>query len=145
LGVLSLVALVAACDEPQGSGTAGASVAPIASARGGTSAPASAPTASAPATASPPMMVHFTRDYCLACQVMKPWISQLRGERGASLDVVVVNIDRPGNQRFAQHFVVEAVPAQVFVGASGRVEARHEGVATLEQMTAKLDGLGWMP
>ena len=90
-------------------------------------------------------MIGFTRDYCLPCQVMKPWITQLRGEQTGTVDVVTVNIDRGKNQRFGQFFGIRSVPTQVFVGSSGHIEARHEGAATKEGMAETLTRLGWIP
>jgi len=90
------------------------------------------------------MMVGFTRDFCLPCQVMKPWIIQLRREHTQTVDVVVVNIDRKKNQRLALHFGIKSVPTQIFVSAAGRIEARSEGVASKEDMTSSLRRLGWI-
>jgi len=92
-----------------------------------------------------PMMVELTRDYCLACQVMAPAVAELRGELAASVDVVEVNIDREKNERFALLFVVDSVPAQVFVDASGRVVARRGGVASKDDLRKTMKGLGWIP
>ena len=89
-------------------------------------------------------MIDFTRDFCLPCQIMKPWISQLRLEHSQALDVVVVNIDREKNQRLALHFGIESVPTQVFVSASGHVEARHMGAASKEEMQGTLRRLRWI-
>lgn len=89
------------------------------------------------------MVIYFTRDFCLPCQVMKPWIDELRREQLAAVDVVVVNVDRGDNHRFANHFRIEEVPTQVFVSAAGRIEMRNDGVATKEQMLATLRRLGW--
>lgn len=91
------------------------------------------------------MMVELTRDYCLACQVMAPAVAELRGELAASVDVVEVNIDREKNERFALLFVVDSVPAQVFVDASGRVVARRAGVASKDDLRKTMRGLGWIP
>jgi len=90
-----------------------------------------------------PMMIGFTRDYCLPCQVMKPWIAQLRREHVQWLDVVVINVDRTKNQRFAPLLGTRSVPTQLFIAPSGRIETRHEGVATLEEMKATFRRLGW--
>ena len=90
-------------------------------------------------------MIDFTRDYCLPCQIMAPWVAEVRREYEGKLDVVEVNIDRATNERFALFFAIEVVPTQVFVDSSGHVETRHEGLATKEEMTETLSGLGWIP
>jgi len=131
LWLLPLLLLVPGCDDPR------PPVAPPAQ-----SAPAAA---SAAGAAARPMMVGFTRDYCLPCQIMQPWVQQLRREQTERVDVVVVNLDREKTRRFAQHFVITSVPTQIFISPSGRIEARHEGVATGAEMTATLRRLGWIP
>lgn len=92
-----------------------------------------------------PLMIEFSRDYCLACQVMAPSIDELRREHAATLDVVELNIDREKNERVARFFVVDSVPAQVFVDASGRISSRHVGVASKDELRKTLKGLGWIP
>ena len=91
------------------------------------------------------MMIEFTRDYCLPCQVMAPWVAELQREHAADLDVVEVNIDREKNERFALFFAIQSVPTQVFVDASGNISSRHEGVASKEEMKRSLRRLGWIP
>ena len=90
------------------------------------------------------MMIGFTRDYCLPCQVMKPWIAELRREHARAVDVVIVNIDRKKNQPFRSLAGSGTVPTQVFVGPTGRVEERQPGLLTREQMTATFRKLGWI-
>lgn len=98
-----------------------------------------------PRASSRPMMIEFTRDYCLPCQVMAPWVAELQREHAADLDVVEVNIDREKNERFALFFAIQSVPTQVFVDASGNISSRHEGVASKEEMKRSLRRLGWIP
>lgn len=90
------------------------------------------------------MMIAFTRDFCLPCQLMKPWIRQLRAGHQGKVDVVAVNIDRARNDHYAQRFGITTVPTQVFVSASGQVETRHVGTATQDEMDATLMKLGWL-
>ena len=90
------------------------------------------------------MMIGFTGDYCLPCQVMKPWLAELKREHARAVDVVVVNLDRKKNQRFRSLLNSETVPTQVFVGPSGRIEARQAGLLTREQMTTTFRRLGWI-
>ncbi len=89
------------------------------------------------------MLVDFTRDYCLPCQLMAPWLAELRAETRGEVEVVEVNVDRAENERFALFFGVASVPTQVFLDADGRVASRHEGVATLDELRQTLRRLGW--
>ena len=91
------------------------------------------------------MMIDFTRDYCLPCQVMAPWVAELRTTYDGQVDVVEVNIDRGTNERLGRFFAIKSVPTQIFVDATGHVEARHEGLASKEEMAQTLTKLGWIP
>lgn len=91
-----------------------------------------------------PVMIAFTRDYCLPCQVMKPWVATLRREHAHTIDVVAINLDRKKNERFAPFLGTRVVPTQIFVGSNGHIEARHEGVSTVEAMTATFRRLRWI-
>lgn len=134
-----LLAFAMACDD------AGSSVAPPSPESSAAPKPFTAASKSeTPAAAARPVMIDFTRDYCLPCQVMAPWVDELRTEYAASVDVVEVNIDRRDNERFALFFSIKSVPTQVFVDASGHIEARHEGVASKKEMNATLSRLGWI-
>jgi len=76
---------------------------------------------------------------------MAPWVTELEREHADEVDVVEVNIDREKNERFALFFAIKSVPTQVFVDPSGHVAARHEGVASKEEMRRSLRRLGWIP
>lgn len=91
------------------------------------------------------MMIDFTRDFCLPCQVMAPSLGDLRQAHGDAIDIVEVNTDRPENERYAQFFVIETVPTQVFVDPSGAIVERHGGIATKQEMTTTFQRLGWIP
>jgi thioredoxin-like negative regulator of GroEL len=91
------------------------------------------------------MMIDFTRDFCLPCQIMEPSVAALRREHAGTVDILEVNVDREGNERFGLFFVVDSVPTQVFVEASGRIAARHEGIATQAEMHRTFQSLGWIP
>jgi thiol-disulfide isomerase/thioredoxin len=91
-----------------------------------------------------PMLLDFTRDYCLACQVMAPAITELRREHAGQVEVIEVNLDREKNERLGLYFVIDTVPAQVFIDASGKIAARHGGMATGDEMRATIRGLGWV-
>jgi thioredoxin 1 len=115
-------------------------------------APAAGPASTTPASpiatqeALPPrpMMIDFTKDFCLPCQVMAPWVAELRSAHAASIDVVEVNLDRQSSDKLALFFQVESVPTQVYLDASGRVVEIHAGTATREEMERSFRSWGWV-
>lgn len=101
----------------------------------------------APAEAPPirlgrPVLLDFSRDHCLPCDLMRPWLDELRERHAGRIEVVEVNIDREENRQLAVFFRARAVPLQVYLDADGKELARSAGVATLAQMQAQLRRLG---
>ena len=102
------------------------------------------PTVAQAATSSRPMMIAFSRDFCLPCQVMAPEVAELRRLHAADVDIVEGNIDRERHQPLALFFRVKSVPTQIFVEASGAIVEGHEGLATQTEMVARLKRHGWV-
>ena len=91
------------------------------------------------------MMIDFTRDFCLPCQVMAPSVAELAREHAGRVDVVEVNIDREHNQGYGRFFAIDAVPTQVWVDADGGIVARHAGLASKQEMQQMFEQLAWVP
>jgi thioredoxin 1 len=111
------------------------------------SAPPQPPAADAgipvlPAHAAPasgrPLLMDFTRDHCLPCQIMAPWIEELRVKLGGTVDVVEINIDRSQNRELGQFFKISSIPTQVYFDRDGREVFRNVGLATRPQMERSL-------
>ena len=90
------------------------------------------------------MMINFTRDFCLPCQIMEPWIEDIRKSHTGSVDIVDINIDRDGMDTFALFFQVESVPYRVYVDASGRIIDTRQDICTREELELSLRRLGWI-
>lgn len=91
------------------------------------------------------MMVVLSRDFCLPCQVIKPWVGELRREYAGRVDVVELNFDRERHRHLAAFFRTSEVPTLVFVDPEGRIAATREGVVSKKEMTATFRRLGWLP
>jgi len=89
------------------------------------------------------MMVSFTRDFCLPCLIMEPWIDELRKTHAGSVDIVDVNLDRDGMNTFGLFFQVETVPHRVYVDASGKIVDVQRDVCSLADLERSLRRLGW--
>jgi thioredoxin 1 len=104
---------------------------------------ASAPIAGTPLDLGRPVLVDFSRDDCLPCDLMRPWVDDLRKRHRGTVEVIEVNIDRPENRSLAVFFKARAVPLQVYLDAEGREVARNTGLATLAQMEGELARFGF--
>ena len=92
-----------------------------------------------------PMLIDFTRDFCLPCQIMEPWIREIQQAHAGSVDVVEVNIDRDGMDKFALFFYVDSVPMRVYVDASGNIVDVQRDTCSRDELEQSLRRLGWIP
>jgi thioredoxin 1 len=107
-------------------------------------APTDAGPAASPLPTGKPMLIDFTRDHCLPCQIMAPWVDELRKQHAALVAVVEINIDRPANKSIGRYFKARSIPTQVYVDTAGREVARHVGLATKPQMERTLKRHGFL-
>ncbi len=91
-----------------------------------------------------PMLLEFTRDHCMPCVIMAPWVTELRKQHGELIDINEINIDRTGNKELGIYFKVAKIPTQVYVDRGGRVVSRHVGIATKAQMEAMMRKHGFL-
>lgn len=94
-------------------------------------------------TSARPLLLVFSRDYCIPCQVMKPWVAELATE-APSVDVVTLNVDRKKYEHLGNFFKISAVPTLVYLEADGRVARHTEGLAKKAQMLKALEELAWV-
>jgi thioredoxin 1 len=111
--------------------------------------PADAGPADAGPTTSPlppgkPMLLEFTRDHCLPCEIMAPWMKELRKEHAGRVQILEINIDRKENKPLARYFKARSIPTQVYVDARGREVSRHVGLATKPQMQRTMKRHGFL-
>ena len=85
-----------------------------------------------------PRLLYFTRDHCLPCEIMAPWIDAIKKRYEPALEVQEVNLDRMDNRAISQALNVRTIPTQVYVGAGGRELHRHQGLATQKEMVKVL-------
>jgi thiol-disulfide isomerase/thioredoxin len=102
------------------------------------------PVSSSPRRLGRPVLLDFSRDNCLPCDIMRPWVDLLRKKYDGTVEVIEVNIDREENHALGMFFKTRAVPLQVYLDAEGREQARSEGIATLPQMQSNLERLGFL-
>jgi thioredoxin 1 len=88
-----------------------------------------------------PMLLDITRDNCLPCRIMAPWVEEIRKKYAGKADVVEINIDRPENRELEKYFEVRSVPTQIYLDAQGRVRLRHGGMSTLNEMQKVMEQL----
>jgi thioredoxin len=85
-----------------------------------------------------PLLLDFTRDHCLPCEIMAPWVADISSRYAKQLGVLEINLDRTKNKKLGIYFKVRSVPTQIYIDKTGREIYRHFGMATLKQMELTL-------
>jgi thioredoxin 1 len=81
-----------------------------------------------------PVLLSFSRDNCLPCEIMAPWLDEIGRLYEASIDVVRINLDREASHALGRKWRIRTVPTQVYVTPDGDALYRHEGLATKKDM-----------
>jgi thioredoxin 1 len=91
-----------------------------------------------------PMLLDFTREDCLPCKLMEPWLAALRERHAGRIAILALDLDQPDSRDLVRFFKARSVPMQVYVDAHGREVSRNVGLATLPQMQNQLEKLGFL-
>jgi thioredoxin 1 len=97
----------------------------------------------APLALGVPMLLDFTREDCLPCKLMAPWLAALQKRHAGRIAILELDLDQPDSRDLARFFKARSVPMQVYVDARGREVSRNVGLATLQQMQNQLEKLGF--
>jgi thioredoxin 1 len=92
-----------------------------------------------------PTVLDFGRGECGACKAMKPVLDELARRHEGRVTVRILDLKEAPAQALADSMRILLIPSQVFLDASGREVARHEGEMTLDELEAELRSRGWIP
>lgn len=101
---------------------------------------APAPPASTKAPPSLPRLVDLGRTFCIPCKKMAPILTGLKRECAGRLDVEFIDVGKDPDA--ARTYGIRLIPTQIFLDASGRELARHEGFMSREEILAQWKKLG---
>ncbi len=103
--------------------------------------PAGSSASTAPsASAALPRLLDLGADKCIPCKKLAPILEELKKEYAGSLEVVFIDVWK--NPSAALQYGIEAIPTQIFFGASGKELFRHEGFYSKQEILAKWQELG---
>ena len=103
-------------------------------------APPAAPPPAAEAPRGIPKLVDLGRTFCIPCKKMAPILDGLRKEYAGRLDVEFIDVGKDPDA--ARKYGIRLIPTQVFLDASGKELARHEGFMSREDILAQWKKLG---
>ena len=87
-----------------------------------------------------PLLVDLGANKCVPCKAMVPVLADLRREKAGKLQVEFVDVW--ADPEAAEKFKVQILPTQLFLDASGREVARHEGFMSKEAILGRWRELG---
>jgi len=72
--------------------------------------PSDPPTPAETTRNTKPRLLSFSKDHCLPCEIMAPWIDMIKKQYGAKIDVRDVNLDRQMHQATGRSLKVKTIP-----------------------------------
>ena len=77
---------------------------------------------------------------CTACTLLEPVLEELRAKYGGQLQVDFIDVWE--HEEVSSKYGIELIPVQIFFGADGREQYRHQGFISVEEVESKFRELG---
>jgi thioredoxin 1 len=71
---------------------------------------------------------------CIPCKQMQPVMKKVEQKYGSQVKVVFYDVWTKKDESYAYKYKIRAIPTQVFLDASGKEYARHEGYFPFEEL-----------
>ena len=85
-------------------------------------------------TKQKPQLLSFSRNNCLPCEIMDPWVTHLQKEFKDTVEIAKINLDDQLNHQKGRQLQIKSVPTQIYLSAKRDELYRHEGLATKIEM-----------
>lgn len=76
---------------------------------------------------------------CPACKRMESVMEEIRAKYPQKVNVVFLNVLKPGNQVLMKYFGIASIPTQVLLDKDGKEFFRHSGYISTEELETKFD------
>ncbi len=82
--------------------------------------------------------LEFGAKGCSACKRMEGVMAEIKERFPRDVNVVFIDISKPGNQHLIKYFGIASIPTQVLLNKSGREFFRHSGFYSVKELSEKL-------
>jgi len=89
-----------------------------------------------------PTLADFGWKICIPCKAMKPILEELAVEYGDSVNVLIVEVYDPAQEKLVTRYGIKSIPTQVFFDENGKEVSRHIGFISKEDILIQLNKLG---
>lgn len=89
-----------------------------------------------------PTLADFGWRTCIPCKAMKPILEELAVDYKDRLNVVIVEVYDPEQEKLVTRYGIRAIPTQIFFTADGREIARNLGYIDRESILKILEKVG---
>ncbi|MBI3947727.1 MAG: thioredoxin family protein [Armatimonadetes bacterium] len=93
-----------------------------------------------PGTPGMPRLLQLGADDCMFCQVMAPFLEELKREQQGRIEIVYLDASR--NPELLQQYHADGYPVQFFYDAKGRLLLRHDGFIPKDEILATFEKHG---
>jgi len=89
-----------------------------------------------------PTLADFGWKICIPCKAMKPILEELAVEYGDRVNVLIVEVYDPAQEKLVTRYGIKSIPTQVFFDENGKEVSRHIGYISKEDILIQLNKLG---
>jgi len=82
--------------------------------------------------------LEFGAKGCSACKRMEGVMTEIKDKFPRDVNVVFIDISKPGNQLLIKYFGIVSIPTQVLLNNRGREFFRHQGYYSAKELIEKL-------
>ncbi len=89
-----------------------------------------------------PTLADFGWKICIPCKAMKPILEEMAVEYGDRVNVLIVEVYDPAQEKLVTRYGIKSIPTQVFFDANGNEVSRHIGYISKEDILIQLNKMG---
>ncbi|MBN1691344.1 MAG: thioredoxin fold domain-containing protein [Dehalococcoidia bacterium] len=87
-------------------------------------------------------LADFGWKICIPCKAMKPILEELAVEYGDRVNVLIVEVYDPAQEKLVTRYGIKSIPTQVFFDENGKEVTRHIGYISKEDILIQLNKMG---
>jgi thioredoxin 1 len=89
-----------------------------------------------------PTLADFGWKICIPCKAMKPILEELAAEYSDRVNVLIVEVYDPAQEKLVTKHGIKSIPTQVFFDKNGKEVTRHIGFISKADILAQLNKIG---